>query len=183
MKGVNRAVLTNIFVLGAAAGGDSYLNTGDIIFQLVIFLILLALLRKFAWGPIMGIMKQREEHIANEIKTAEQNHAEAKKLAAEQREMMKQSRQEASELIENARKLGEEQKNDIIQTARTEADRLKESAKKEIEQEKERAVIALREQVASLSVLVASKVIEKELNEQDQEKLINEYIKEVGEGR
>ncbi|MCA1032102.1 F0F1 ATP synthase subunit B [Bacillus timonensis] len=172
-----------MFILGAAAGGESWLNGGDIVFQLVIFLILLALLRKFAWGPIMGIMKQREEHIANEISAAEQNHAEAKKLAEEQRQMMKTSRQEAQELIESAKKLGEEQKDGIIQAARAEAERLKESAKKEIEQEKERAVTALRQQVASLSVLVASKVIEKELNEQDQEKLINEYIQEVGEGR
>ncbi|MCS0543776.1 hypothetical protein NXY55_27770, partial [Aeromonas veronii] len=60
---------------------------------------------------------------------------------------------------------------------------LKEAAKQEIVQEKEQAVTALREQVASLSVLVASKVIEKELSLEDQEKLINEYIQEVGEGR
>ena len=67
--------------------------------------------------------------------------------------------------------------------ARTEAERLKESAKLEIEQQKEKAVTAIREQVASLSVLIASKVIEKELNEKDQEKLINDYIQEIGEER
>jgi F-type H+-transporting ATPase subunit b len=179
---VNQAVLTNMFVLGAAAGGDG-INAGDIIFQLAAFLVLLALLRKYAFGPLMGIMKTREEHIANEIKSAEENHLEAKKLAAEQRELIKQSRVDASQLIENAKKLGEEQKDEIIRIARSEAERLKESAKQEIQQEKEQAVTALREQVASLSVLIASKVIEKELSEQDQEKLINEYIKEVGEGR
>ncbi|MFT4415409.1 F0F1 ATP synthase subunit B [Fredinandcohnia humi] len=174
----------NLFVLGAAAAHDEPLvNLGDIIFQLVIFIILLALLRKYAFGPLMGIMKQREEHIASEINAAEQNHQEAKKLAEEQREFLKKSRAEAAELIENARKMGEEQKENIIQAAREEANRLKESAKQEIVQEKEQAVAALREQVASLSVLVASKVIEKELSLEDQEKLINEYIQEVGEGR
>jgi F-type H+-transporting ATPase subunit b len=172
----------DLFVLGAAAGGIP-VNLGDIIFQLVVFIILLALLRKFAFGPIMNMMKQREQHIANEIDTAEQNHQEAKKLAEEQRELLKKSRTEAAELIENARKLGEEQKDGIIQAAREEANRLKEAAKQEIVQEKEQAVTALREQVASLSVLVASKVIEKELSLEDQEKLINEYIQEVGEGR
>lgn len=181
---MNQAVLTNMFVLGAATGGEeSFINGGDIIFQLLAFLILLALLRKYAFGPLMGIMKQREEHIANEIKSAEENHLEAKKLAEEQREMIKQSRVEASQLIENAKKLGEEQKDEIIRLARSEAERLKESAKQEIQTQKEQAITALREQVASLSVLIASKVIEKELSEQDQEKLINEYIKEVGEGR
>ncbi|MEY8742878.1 F0F1 ATP synthase subunit B, partial [Bacillales bacterium AN1005] len=57
------------------------------------------------------------------------------------------------------------------------------SAFTEIEQQKEKAVAAIREQVSSLSVLIASKVIEKELSEQDQEKLINDYIREVGENR
>lgn len=172
----------DILILGAGAGGFE-LNTGDILYQLFIFLVLLALLRKFAFGPIMGIMKQREQHISNEISSAEQSNAEAKKLVEEQREMLKQSRQEAQELIENAKKLGEEQKNSIILEARNEAARIKDSAVKEITQEKEQAIAALREQVASLSVLIASKVIEKELNDQDQQKLINEYIQDLGEAR
>jgi F-type H+-transporting ATPase subunit b len=173
-------MLTFDLALGAAAGG---LNTGDIIFQLVMFLILLALLKKYALGPVMNIMKQREEHIANEINSSEEINKEAKKLVEEQRELLKQARVEAQSLVENAKKLGEQQKEDIIQAARSEAGRLKDAALKEIEQEKEQAVAALREQVASLSVLIASKVIEKELNEQEQEKLINDYINEVGEGR
>jgi F-type H+-transporting ATPase subunit b len=67
--------------------------------------------------------------------------------------------------------------------ARLEAERVKETAKREIVQEKEKAITALREQVASLSVLIASKVIEKELSEADQEQLINDYIQEAGEGK
>jgi F-type H+-transporting ATPase subunit b len=172
----------DLFILGAEAGGF-VLNTGDILYQLFIFLVLLALLRKFAFGPIMGIMKQREQHVSNEISSAEQSNTEAKKLVEEQREMLKQSRQEAQELIENAKKLGEEQKNSIILEARNEAIRIKDSAVKEIAQEKDQAIAALREQVASLSVLIASKVIEKELNEQDQQKLINDYIQDLGEAR
>ncbi|MDQ0226751.1 F0F1 ATP synthase subunit B [Metabacillus niabensis] len=172
-------MLTFDLVLGASTG----LNTGDIVFQLLMFLILLALLGKFAFGPVMNIMKQREEHIANEINSSEERNKEAQKLVEEQREMLKQARVEAQTLVENAKKLGEQQKEDIIQAARAEAGRLKESALKEIEREKEQAVAALREQVASLSVLIASKVIEKELDEREQEKLINDYINEVGEGR
>ena len=62
------------------------------------------MLRKFAWGPLMGIMKEREEHVTNEIDAAERSNAEAKKLVEEQREMLKQSRVEAQELIERAKK-------------------------------------------------------------------------------
>jgi F-type H+-transporting ATPase subunit b len=176
-------VLTSNFVLGSAEAAHAGFNTGDIIFQLVMFLILLALLKKFAWGPLMGIMKQREDHIANEISAAEQSRVESKKLLEEQRALLKEARSEAQGLIENAKKQGDVQREEIISTARAEAIRLKENAKLEIEQQKEKAVTAIKEQVASLSVLIATKVIEKELNEKDQEKLINEYIQQIGEER
>ncbi|MCM3179208.1 F0F1 ATP synthase subunit B [Cytobacillus horneckiae] len=172
-------MLLDSFVLGAASG----FNGGDILFQLAMFLILLTLIKKFAWGPLMGIMTQREEHIANEITAAEESRVEAKKLLEEQKALLKEARTEAQAMIESAKKQGEVQREEIITTARSESDRMKESAKLEIEQQKELAVAAIREQVASLSVLVASKVIEKELSAADQEKLINEYIQEAGEKR
>lgn len=185
LEGSESRVLTSSFVLGAAAehAAEGHFNGGDILYQLVLFLVLLALLKKFAWGPLMGIMKEREEHIANEINAAESSRLETKKLLDEQRELLKEARQDAQVLIENAKKQGDVQRDEIIALARTEAERLKESAKLEIEQQKEQAVAAIRDQVASLSVLIASKVIEKELTAADQEKLINDYIQEAGEGR
>ncbi|MCM3004669.1 F0F1 ATP synthase subunit B [Priestia koreensis] len=168
-----------MLILGQVEG----IAWGNVAYQLVIFLILLLLLRKFAFGPLMGIMKKREEYISNEILSAEKSNAEAKKLAEEQRELLKQSRQEIQVMMDNARKSAEDKKEEIIIAARSEAERLKESAKLEIVQEKEQAMTALRQQVASLSVLIASKVIEKELSEQDQEKLIQDYIKEVGDAQ
>lgn len=158
-------------------------NGGDILFQLLAMLILLALLKKFALGPLLNIMKQREDHIAGEITSAEERNKQAQQLIEEQRVLLKEAKQESQSLIENAKKLGEKQKEDIIQAARAESERLKEAARTEIVKEKEQAVSALREQVASLSVLIASKVIEKELDEQAQEKLIQDYLKEVGESR
>ncbi|MCD7034665.1 F0F1 ATP synthase subunit B [Metabacillus sp. GX 13764] len=176
-------MLISQFALGVAEAGEKHFTAGDIIFQLVIFLILLALLRKFAFGPVMNIMKQRETHIAGEIDAAESKNLEAQKLVDEQRELLKQARLEAQALVENAKKLGDQQKEDIIKTARAEGERMKEAALKEIQQEREHAVAVLREQVASLSVMIASKVIEKELNEEAQEKLIRDYINEAGDMR
>ncbi|CAM3838338.1 F0F1 ATP synthase subunit B [Mesobacillus zeae] len=176
-------MLTSSLVLGAAEHATPHFNGGDILFQLAMFLILLALLKKFAWGPLMGIMTEREEHIAGEIEAAEKSRAEAAKNLEEQRQLLKQARQEASGLIENARKQGDVQRDEIITIARAESERIKEAAKLEIETQKEKAVAAIREQVASLSVMIASKVIEKELSAADQEKLINDYIQEAGERR
>ncbi len=177
-------MLTSSLVLGAAESAThAGFNGGDIIFQLVMFIILLALLKKYAWGPLMGIMDQRASHVASEIDAAEKSRSEANKILDEQRALLKEARQEAHVLIENAKKQGDIQREEIIIAARAESERLKEAAKRDIEQQKENAVTAIREQVASLSVLIASKVIEKELTAQDQEKLISEYIQEAGEKR
>jgi len=171
--------MTNSLVLGASGG----YNPGEMIFSLVMFIILLALLRKFAWGPLMNVMKEREDHIANEIDTAEKNRQDADRLNKEAQQELKQARQDAQTIVEDAKKAGKEQQQEIVEQARTEAERIKESARQDIENEKEKAIQALQDKVASLSVHIASKVIEKELTEQDQEKLINEYIQELGEER
>ncbi|MBM7714495.1 F-type H+-transporting ATPase subunit b [Bacillus thermophilus] len=175
-------MLKSSFVLGTQIGGVHF-NGGDILFQLFMMLILLALLKKFAWGPLMGVMRQREEHIANEIDSAEKSREEANKLLEEQKALLKEARQEAQNMIENAKQLAENQRQEIMDTARQEAERLKETARLEIEQQKDNAMSALREQVASLSVMIASKVIEKELDAEAQGKLINEYIERAGEDR
>jgi len=172
-------MFTNNLVLGAAMG----FTGGDVVVQLVSFLILLWAIKKFAWGPLMKMMKDREEFVANEINNAEKSRVEAAKLLEEQRDLLKQARQEAQVLMDKAKHQADAQRESIIEDARKDAERLKNSALIEIEQQKEKAVATIREQVASLSVLVASKVIEKELNEQDQAKLIQDYIQEVGEKR
>jgi len=151
------------------------------IITLVFFIILLWLLKKFAWAPLMSVMEERENYVASEIEEAEKSRKEAEVAAKEAAEQLKQTRQEAQAIIEEARNAGVRQEENIVASAREEAERLKEAAQADIESEKEKALQALQDKVASLSVLIASKVIEKELSAQDQEQLIDEYIKEVGE--
>lgn len=168
------------FPIYASLGG---LHVGDMLTQLFFFLVLLFLIKKFAWGPVMDMMKKREEYVANEIESAENSRIEAEKAANEAAEQLKQTKLEAQKIIEDAKNAGVKQEQDIIESARQEAERIKKAAQQDIQNEKEKALQALQDQVASLSVLIASKVIEKELSEQDQEKLINEFLKEVGEER
>ena len=111
------------------------------------------------------------------MKSTRRKKTEAKKLVEEQREMLKQSRVEAQELIERAKTSC--RSKDVIVAAK-EAESIKASAVQEIQREKSKHC-CFTEQVASLSVQIASKVIEKELK--DQVKLIRDYIKEVGEAR
>ncbi|TQR21170.1 F0F1 ATP synthase subunit B [Psychrobacillus vulpis] len=166
-------------VLGAS--GHDGLNILDILATLFFFVLLLVLLKKVAWGPLMGIMNQREELIASEIEAAENSRQESERLLEEQRDLLKEARTEALAIVENAKKQGEVSREEIITTARTEAARLKESAIREIDTEKERAIAAVREEVVSLSVLAASKVLEKEVSEEDNRALIEATIAKAGE--
>nr|WP_238988118.1 F0F1 ATP synthase subunit B [Filibacter tadaridae] len=168
---------------GFLAALNKRLNLGDILVTLIFFMILMFLLKKFAWGPLMGIMDQRAELIANEISAAEQSRSESHKLLEEQRNLLKEARENAQSIVENARNQGEAQRAELMATARAEVNRMKESATIEIATEKDKAVAAVREEFVSLSILAASKVLGKEISEEDNRALIEETITKAGEGR
>nr|WP_154749648.1 F0F1 ATP synthase subunit B [Planomicrobium sp. YIM 101495] len=157
------------------------MNIGDIIVTLVIFSLLMLLLKKFAWGPLMGVMQQREELIASEIEAAENSRQESHKLLEEQRAILKDASTQAQQIVENAKKQGEVSREDIITTARAEAGRMKDAAVQEIANEREKAIAAVRDEVVALSLLAASKVLDKEISEEENRQLINETIAKAGE--
>ncbi|MCG7343913.1 F0F1 ATP synthase subunit B [Sporosarcina sp. ACRSL] len=168
---------------GFLAALNQRLNLGDIIVTVIFFSLLMLLLKKFAWGPLMGVMNQRAELIANEIEAAENSRLESQKLLEEQRALLKEARDNAQSIVENARKQGETQREELIAAARAEVNRMKESATLEIATEREKAVAAVREEFVSLSILAASKVLGKEISEEDNRALIEETIVKAGEGR
>ena len=168
---------------GFLASLNNRLNLGDIIATVVFFTILMLLLKKFAWGPLMGVMNQRAEMIANEIDMAEQSRLESHKLLEEQRALLKEAHTDAQSIVENAKKQGEAQREELIQTARLEVGRMKDNAALEIATEKEKAIAAVREEFVSLSIMAASKVLGKEVSEEDNRELIEETIVKAGEGR
>lgn len=166
-----------MFILGAAASGG--VEYGTIIFQLVIFIVLLALLGKYAFGPVMNIMKQREEHIATEIEAAENSNNEARALLEEQKKATKEAHVQIQEMLELAKKRSDVQAEEIVAAAKKEAQALKEMAAADIEREKEKAVEAIQEQIAKFSVEIAAKIIKKELNEEDQKALVKGFMDDV----
>ncbi|WP_371682766.1 F0F1 ATP synthase subunit B [Sporosarcina sp. PTS2304] len=168
---------------GFLASLNQRLNLGDIIVTVLFFTILMVLLKKFAWGPLMGVMDQRAQLIATEIEQAEKSRQESAKLLEEQRALLKEARDNAQSIVETAKKQGETQREELITAARAEVNRMKESATLEIATEKEKAVAAVREEFVSLSILAASKVLGKEISEEDNRALIEETIVKAGEGR
>lgn len=126
-------MLDQALIIGAANG----LLFGDMIIQLITFIILLALITKFAWKPLMNVMQEREQHIASEIDQAEQSNQEAKRLMNEANDELKNTRQNAQQIIDDANETAKNQQADLIKAAKEEAARIKENARLEIEQERD----------------------------------------------
>ena len=164
------------FLLGAASG----IYWGDTIFYLVLFLVLVALIKHFAWGPVTSMMEKRAEKIALDIDNAEKSRVEAEKLADQRQAALKDSHVEASQIIDRAKTNGEQQKSKIIDGAHQEVTALKENAKQDIARERQDALESVKDDVAELSLAIASKVIVKNLKLEDQKALIDSYIEGLG---
>jgi F-type H+-transporting ATPase subunit b len=137
--------------------------------------------RQVAYKPLVKLLADRSDHIASSIASAEQERQQAEQLKAGYEAEMRRSREQAQEIIQKATKAGEDQALEIIENSKIEAAKIKDAALSEIEREKQKAIAELRDQVASLSVLVAGKIINKNMDDQTQRSLIDNFIKEAGE--
>lgn len=165
----------NMFVLGAGV------EWGTTIVTLATFVILLALLKKFAWGPLKEVMDKRERDINKYIDDAEQAKINAQKLEEENRKTLKETQDEVQRILDDAKIQARKQHEKIIHEANVRANGMIETAQSEINSEKERALADINNQVSELSVLIASKVLRKEISEQDQKDLVEKYLKEAGD--
>ena len=165
----------NMFVLGAGV------EWGTTIVTLATFVILLALLKKFAWGPLKEVMDKRERDINKYIDDAEQAKINAQKLEEENRKTLKETQDEVQRILDDAKVQARKQHEEIIHEANVRANGMIETAQSEINSEKERALADINNQVSELSVLIASKVLRKEISEQDQKDLVEKYLKEAGD--
>lgn len=149
--------------------------------QILAFLLLLWLLSKYAWNPLMNVMEERRKNIEASIKGAEEERRQAEEIKREYQAEMLKARQEAQEIIARATKVSEERAAEILALAREEGEKLKKSALADIERERTRAIADVRAQVADLSVAVATKIIHQNLDVKGQEQLIEQFIQEVGD--
>ncbi|MFD2616233.1 F0F1 ATP synthase subunit B [Terrilactibacillus laevilacticus] len=156
-------------------------HLGTILFQLIVFVILMIIVGKFGAKPVVEMMRKRQSYIDNQIEKSESSRKEAESLLAEQKSELEKVRQEAQTIIERAKKQGESEADSIISAAKDRADRLVVEARAEITREKDKAIASLRDEVAELSVLLATKILEKEIDEKQYDKEMNQVLKEVGE--
>ncbi|MCD0832017.1 F0F1 ATP synthase subunit B, partial [Staphylococcus aureus] len=154
---------------------------GTVIVQVLTFIVLLALLKKFAWGPLKDVMDKRERDINRDIDDAEQAKLNAQKLEEENKQKLKETQEEVQKILEDAKVQARQQQEQIIHEANVRANGMIETAQSEINSQKERAIADINNQVSELSVLIASKVLRKEISEQDQKALVDKYLKEAGD--
>ncbi|GBE57182.1 ATP synthase subunit b, sodium ion specific [bacterium BMS3Abin01] len=149
------------------------------IWTLITFVVLLLVLKKFAFGPIQNMIDNRRNAIAESIEAAENTRREAERLLAEYRESIANAKREAEEIIERAHKVGESTKNDIVNEARDLAQKEVDDARKQIQRETRKAIRELKDEVADLAILAAGKVTSKSINKEDHLRLVDEALSEV----
>ena len=154
---------------------------GDFILIAGSFLLLIFLVKKYAWGNITSILDQRAEKISSDIDGAEEARKKAEELASKREAELAGSRTEAKTIIETAKETAEKSKSDILAEAKLEAGRLKEKANQEIAQNKAEALQSVKGEVADLTVSLAGKIISQNLDGHAHKELIDQYIDQLGE--
>ncbi|MDI3547301.1 MAG: F-type H+-transporting ATPase subunit b [Halanaerobiales bacterium] len=154
-----------------------------IFWQVINFLVLLWLLKRYLYGPITEILDKRSQKIENDLTEAETKKREAEDLRDKYEAELKKARKEAQDIIEEAEKRGRRKAREIITEAKKEAERIKESKLYEVNQAKKEALKEVRNELASLSLLIAGKLIQEKLDQGKHEALINQYIQELDQQR
>lgn len=155
------------------------LNLGVSFWTIVIFLVLLVLLARYAFPPILGYANERERRIQAALDTAAAERAEAERLLEEQRRLLAASRQQGQQIIGEARQAAERVREELLARAREEQEQLLERARHEIERERERALDALRREAVDLSIAAASRLLEERVDTDSDRRLVREYLERV----
>ncbi len=155
-------------------------DPGLVFWTTLSFGILVYLLRKYAWGPILHALKVREETIEASLQAAERAKSEVEDLVKVRQEMMDSTKNERDEIIKETRELKDKIINEARTSAQNEANKLIESARKQIEAEKNAAIKELKTQVAEISIDIAGLILESELkSDTKQKEIIDKYLDKV----
>ena len=159
------------------------ISPSTVIFAIINFCILVVGLKVFLYKPVCNMLDSRKEEVANNLNSAEEAKLEAQKLRDEYAAQIQNARNEAQDIINQAAKIGEQTKADIVNEAREEAARLTAKAQDEIAREKTEALNEIRNEIADLAVLAASKVVGKTIDVADHQNMVNNFVKELGEAK
>jgi len=167
----------------AEGGGPLEINWGLQIWVIATFVVMMGLLAKLAFKPIGEALERRGSTIKAQLDEAEKSRAEAKKLMEDYQKQLAEARAEAGKIIEESRQLGEKVRKEVVDKANSEASAIVTRAQEEISRQKEKGIQEMKDTIAALSVQIAGKVIEKEVNEATHKALVESLIKDLAKAR
>ena len=155
------------------------LDPGLFIWTIITFLLLCFVLAKFAWKPLIKMLDDRENMIRRSLEDAEKAKLELESLNQEFEAITAKARSEAQSILAQSKSVAEKVKEDTITKAKEQAIKIRDDAKKQILVEKDKAIADIKQEVVNLTLLVAEKLINKNLNDADNKLLIEESLKKV----
>ncbi|MDD3557277.1 MAG: F0F1 ATP synthase subunit B [Melioribacteraceae bacterium] len=176
MLGMSKVLLA---FSGSAQGGLLDVNPGLMIWTVITFVILLLILKKFAWKPILDSLNEREKFIKESLEKAEVAQKEAEKMIADNKASIEKAEEEAQKIIAQSREYAEKLKSQILEESKTDAKKIMDDAASEIERKNKEAFSSLKEQVAAIAIDAAEKIILENLDREKQSKIINKYIEDI----
>lgn len=176
------ALLSSLLFLnsgGEASGSLLDVNPGLIFWTAITFVLLLFLLKKMAWKPILSSLNEREKFIKDSVERAETAKKEAEELLEENKKNLAKAEEEAQKVIAQGREYAENLKSQIIEESKQEAKKIIEDASVEIERKNLEAFNSLKGEVAAIAVQAAEKIIRNNLDKEKQEKIVNDFINDL----
>jgi F-type H+-transporting ATPase subunit b len=165
------------------ASGPLTVEGGLLLWTVFIFLLLLAILKKFAWPAILGAVEAREQALERQLAEAARDREQAAALLAEHQKLIAEAKSQAHAIIVEARNVGEKDRALAIEKTRQEQEELLARARREIAAERDSAVAELRREAVDLSLAAASKLIEKRLDGETDRKLVQDFLSTLGDTR
>jgi F-type H+-transporting ATPase subunit b len=162
-----------------ASSGLIKVVPGLMIWTIVCFLLTLFVLKRFAFGPIQNMLDERRDRIRRSIEEAEHARTEARKLLEEHRALIGQARGQAEEILGEARKVAEAQRRRVREETEADRQRRLEETRRQIEAETQRALAQIRAEVAELTLVAATKVTGKVLDDADHRRLIEDAVRDL----
>ncbi|HET7129998.1 MAG TPA: F0F1 ATP synthase subunit B [Gaiellaceae bacterium] len=152
---------------------------GLMIWTIICFLVVLFVLKRYAFGPIQQMIDTRRERIEQAIAEADNAREEARRLLEEHRKLIGQAKSESEEILSEARRLADAQRDRVKQETEEDRQRRLEETRRQIDQATAQALGQIRDEVGKLSLLAAEKITRKSLDEKDQQRLIDEALAEI----
>jgi F-type H+-transporting ATPase subunit b len=163
-----------------ATSGPLVVNGGLVIWTLVVFGLLLFILKKWAYPPMIAAVEAREKALEDQLAEAERNRREAAELLAQHQKLLADGRAQAHALLAEARTASEKERAVAIEKTRQEQEELLERARRDIASERDRAVVELRREAVDLSLAAATKLIGERLNSENDRRIVQEYLSSLG---